>query len=443
MKNFKITLASIWQILSTKCLLLLMVISISYEYSFAQISERRPIREYQTQSEKLKEEIADASIIGKRKAIDAYADSYKLEGKPAKKGTIPIVIHIMSKKEISIEMILRQIDSLSNDFSRPKEKHQFKHIADVKKKFDTLVVDMGLNFCLARAVSGDKTISPITYYPSYNFDWQKAQDLKQKIKGGVDPIQPENVLNVWVVDMGIDEAGFAQLPGGNSELDGVVINALYFGIDDNAENPYGGGKTLTHLVGGYLGLNELWNEKEPCADDGVKDTPIHNAPNYFNTKYKHISLCTGNPVELTMNYMDNTDDTELTMFTKGQSNRIQAMLSDDGPRASLLNNKVKCDNNLFENILSERNNSEMEITIYPNPSNEYFNVEISNVKDESSVDIQVFNSSGSLFWKYNSSLPMNIRNIYTVETKNYPPGIYNVIIRSKTKTVAEKIIVIK
>jgi hypothetical protein len=58
-------------------------------------------------------------------------------------------------------------------------------------------------------------------------------------------------------------------------------------------------RTLTHLMGNYLNLYDLWNESQPCADDYVDDTPIHNAPNGRFWQYRHVSTCDGSPVEMT------------------------------------------------------------------------------------------------------------------------------------------------
>jgi hypothetical protein len=44
--------------------------------------------------------------------------------------------------------------------------------------------------------------------------------------------------------------------------------------------------------------------------------PTHNAANYVPA-YPHYSTCSGNPVEMTMNYMDYTDD-RVFMFSKNQ-----------------------------------------------------------------------------------------------------------------------------
>jgi hypothetical protein len=53
------------------------------------------------------------------------------------------------------------------------------------------------------------------------------------------------------------------------------------------------------------------------AEDLVSDTPTHNAANYGVPAYPHCT-CSGNPVEMTMNYMDYTDDRGMFMFSNGQ-----------------------------------------------------------------------------------------------------------------------------
>ena len=94
------------------------------------------------------------------------------------------------------------------------------------------------------------------------------------------------------------------------------------------------GKTLTHLVGSYLGLTELWG-KGRCQDDRVADTPVHNAPNHRCPGKGHLTFCEKGAYEMTMNFMDNTYDQCMYMFTNGQALRMQAVLSPDRPRSLL------------------------------------------------------------------------------------------------------------
>jgi len=67
----------------------------------------------------------------------------------------------------------------------------------------------------------------------------------------------------------------------------------------------------------------------------VGDTPVHNTANYGCPSAGHLSTCTGTPVEMTMNYMDYTDDRCMYMFTGGQAMRMKATFDVGGPRASL------------------------------------------------------------------------------------------------------------
>jgi hypothetical protein len=131
------------------------------------------------------------------------------------------------------------------------------------------------------------------------------------------------------------------MPGGPAATDGVVINARYFGIKNDRNDPFGRGKTLTHLVASYLGLYELWNSLEPCFDDRVYDTPVHNDPNAgAGIEGRHVSTCYGHELEMYMNFMDNTEDSLLCMFTRGQVLRMQGMLSEGGPRNGLVANSA-------------------------------------------------------------------------------------------------------
>jgi hypothetical protein len=65
-----------------------------------------------------------------------------------------------------------------------------------------------------------------------------------------------------------------------------------------------------------MNLRHIWGDA--TCSDLVSDTPTHNAANYGVPAYPHYSTCSGNPVEMTMNYMDYTDDRGMFMFSNGQ-----------------------------------------------------------------------------------------------------------------------------
>jgi hypothetical protein len=66
-----------------------------------------------------------------------------------------------------------------------------------------------------------------------------------------------------------------------------------------------------------MNLRHIWGDAT-CGSDLVSDTPTHNAANYGVPAYPHYSTCSGNPVEMTMNYMDYTDDRGMCLFSNGQ-----------------------------------------------------------------------------------------------------------------------------
>ena len=140
-------------------------------------------------------------------------------------------------------------------------------------------------------------------------------------------------LNIWTLkkfapqDDGNTLLGYAQFPwSGSMSTDGVVLLA----------SQMVGGGTLTHECGHWLGLRHVWGDAI-CGDDGVKDTPPAREPNFginMNHFPYHVGLAppagqTGawgciadslNPAgEMFVNYMDYSNDADVTMFTKGQN----------------------------------------------------------------------------------------------------------------------------
>ena len=71
--------------------------------------------------------------------------------------------------------------------------------------------------------------------------------------------------------------GFAYLPSivGTSyaNRDGLCIGDKFFGNTGTAQAPYNKGRTATHEIGHYFGLDHPWGDGNCDADDGVADTP--------------------------------------------------------------------------------------------------------------------------------------------------------------------------
>lgn len=410
--------------------------------------ENRPYRKFTTQKvhRRLLEE--DKSISVRRQNIERKTAKHVTESKEV---TIPIVFHIVYSSEeekVSEQQVRTQIQALNRDFSNLEYKIQ--HPADTLEGFSKLAVDTEIRFCFAGETPNNKTTSGITYTYIPKQSWIDNDAIKNK-KDGVSPWKPDRYLNVWVASLD-GTSGYAQMPGGPDKTDGIVIDYRYFGIGGTSVSPYDQGKTLTHLVGSYLGLYELWSEDNYCNDDYVTDTPIHSSPNFGCPGYEHVSLCLGNVVEMTMNFMDNTDDNCQYMFTAGQKIRMQANLSKGGAREKLAISDItiacKLEGDFYESMVQvDQNNqprnvfSPFSVEVFPNPTQGKIQLKIFTNQSGSGT-IEGFSVLGDrLFFRKEEW--MKGQNNLTVDSEAWESGTYYFRIKMNEETNVVKAIISK
>lgn len=325
---------------------------------------------------------------------------------------LPLVFHLVYPKRNqapSRDEVEWQVAQLNKHFSL--EEFNEKSIDNEGNPYNDLAVDTEIRFCL------DK----IKFTPSDSIEFSSFNTIKDDKTKGAKPFKPEEFINIWVGEL-TDNSGFAQLPGGIWETDGIVIDLDYFG---QKPAPYNEGKSLTHLIGNYLGLKDLWGNNN-CEDDGVKDTPIHNAPNYNRVKpgENHISLCPGFTPEMYMNYMDNTVDSMLYMFTKGQKERMHSFLRNE--RNGLLGSKCsgkQIDLRSAENIVETEN-----LKAFPNPLSDHITIQF-NERGNTSATLEIFNIVGRLI--HTEQIGEIFSKTFSVET--WEPGIYIISVKGKNK----------
>ncbi len=236
---------------------------------------------------------------------------------------IPIVVNIIyrtTSEKTSVESrIQSQIDVLNKDFNAQN--------TDLNRSdlFNNVKANVGITFVLDQVISKS----------SSKTSWGTRDDMKKSKRGGINPTNPTTKLNIWCCTIGGGILGYAQFPGGSSATDGIVIDSKYFGVtsDSSSSYPYNMGRTATHEVGHWLNLRHIWGDAT-CGNDQVNDTPSHNTANYGDPVLPHYSTCSGTPVEMTMNYMDYTDDRGMYMFSTGQKARMDAIFISGGPRFS-------------------------------------------------------------------------------------------------------------
>lgn len=264
---------------------------------------------------------ADPTLALKMNQIEKSIQNSMLTGRLVNgKIEIPVVVNVLynsNDENISNAQIQSQINVLNEDFNAGNSDYN-----DVPTLFSEVKANVGITFVL-EAINRKSTKKK---------SWGTRDSMKSSRKGGLDATSPETNLNMWVCTIGGGILGYAQFPGGNSATDGVVIDSKYFGLSGSANAPYNLGRTATHEVGHWMNLRHIWGDTT-CGDDLVSDTPEHNTANYGIPVYPHYSTCPGNPVEMTMNYMDYTDDPGMYMFTNGQKARMDALFISGGVRS--------------------------------------------------------------------------------------------------------------
>ena len=233
---------------------------------------------------------------------------------------IPVYVHVVysnSNQNISNAQIASQITVLNQDF---------------RKNNTDLNLPSGSTF------ENDATDAEIEFTLAGTFrhsDSRTSWGTNNAVKSAYPPVTPNTHLNIWVAEIGGGILGYAQFPGGNSATDGVVISPQYFGNTGFVSAPFNKGRTATHEVGHYLNLRHIWGDGRCRQDDFVTDTPSSDGPNYGCPSFPTTNCKT---TDMTMNYMDYTDDACMYMFTDGQRNRMRALFASGGGRASLAGN---------------------------------------------------------------------------------------------------------
>lgn len=265
---------------------------------------------------------ADPMLAIRMNEIEAFTTNRILTNRLVNgKIEIPVVVNVLYKttaQNISNAQIQSQIDVLNKDFNALNSDYN-----SVPALFAGVKANVGITFVLDQVIRKSTTKT----------QWGTNDAMKKTAQGGIAPTSPTTKLNLWSCAIGGGILGYAQFPGGASSTDGVVIDSRYFGLSGAANAPFNLGRTATHEVGHWMNLRHIWGDAT-CGSDLVSDTPTHNTANYGVPAYPHYSTCSGTPVEMTMNYMDYTDDNGMYMFSLGQKSRMAAIFVSGGPRAA-------------------------------------------------------------------------------------------------------------
>lgn len=412
--------------------------------------------------------------------VDTRKNSVKINynSKEKKTNNIPVVIHIIHRAshanigsgtnipDIQIEDALR---ILNEDFS--KTNPEFPN--PPRNTFLNYWGNPEIEFCLATTDPAGNATSGVTRTATAQTNWDadnntESNAMKQNSSGGKDSWDPKKYLNIWVCDLtnssgGGQTLGYAYLPGllagfgQNAWKDGLVVDYRYFGTNGIAA-PSSDGKTATHEIGHYLGLNHTFSEDNYpvyncldnngnticCDRDGgnVDDTPATDGVYWGNvTSTTNNNTCndlayanafTTDVIDMDENFMSYSTST--WMFSQGQVDVMMATLntSESNAGRAILNSGT-VSTNCSGIVSSSTNILNKEINMYPNPTKGKLFISTSDkIKSISITNIigkEVFSKI-----KFNDN---------SIDLNSFKNGVYFVSINTNKGEVTKKIIITK
>ena len=231
---------------------------------------------------------------------------------------IPVIFHVIyrtNSENLATSILEAQIDALNEDFNLANPGR-----SSIPSEFQGVEANVGISFVLADVIRVQNTKKR---------RWRPNDDMKFSRKGGSDVVNPAQFLNIWIVNsmpyQGGQILGYAQFPGGNLATDGVVLGANFVGGTD---------RTATHEVGHWANVRQIWGDGGCGADDFVADTPLSDRSNTGCPSYPTVHCSSA---DMTMNFMDYTNDSCMHMFTEGQKSRMSTVFAPGGFREAMGN----------------------------------------------------------------------------------------------------------
>lgn len=298
-------------------------------------------------------------------AIDLQIEERLLEyKKTAQKSSVtqstiylPVVVHIIHNngiENISDARVLAGIQHLNEAYANIG----YYNPADG--------VNTNIQFCMAQRDPNNNPTNGITRnvsaYTNMGGPYYYSDDLNVK---DINRWNTSSYINIWLVNsIPGPVAGYAYLPFSHgTNVDGIVQEAAFFG------SSYSSDVVIIHEMGHYLGLYHTFEggcNNSNCLADGDKicDTPPDNSTAFTSCSLPVNSCSTdaqsGFPTDqndLTQDYMDYGNWDCMTVFTQGQADRMNWIITN--VRSSLLSNRSclpPCPNPVTANFNSSATN---------------------------------------------------------------------------------------
>lgn len=381
--------------------LMLALTTVTYSQTVVRCGANSYLKQLETY---FPEEFAAIKADAMRRDSASVTTTYRTNGGVY---TIPVVVHVVYStptQDIDEEFINSQIEVLNEDYRRLNDDAD-----ETPAAFEGVAADAQIEFCLAQQDPDGVISSGIVRVETDINSWSLfvtpatanyADNVKFTNKGGDDAWPKADYLNIWVCNLTGGVLGYATPPGGASAKDGVVIGYKYFG-NGSPGGVYNKGRTATHEVGHWLGLNHIWGDDDFAAEpqcggsDGIADTPNQEDATYGAPSWPLLDDCSpSSPGIQFMNYMDYVDDGSMNMFTEDQVADMRNVLEDD--RVTILSSPGCIPGGVDVNEVLK--SQLIQLSIYPNPSNGEFVFEMKNFV-HNDLTIEVYNLTGQLIDK--------------------------------------------
>lgn len=259
---------------------------------------------------------------------------------------IPVVVHVIhngeavgSGRNISDAQVLSQINVLNKDYQRLNADS-----GNTPAEFVPVAGAFGVEFVLARQDPEGVATNGIVRIQGTKTSWTMSDNYGLK---ALSYWPAEDYLNIWVCNL-TDYLGYSQFPvsglpglensSTNRLTDGVVIAYNAFGSSDDGafplQNSYNKGRTATHEVGHFFGLNHIWGDDDSSCSgtDYVDDTPNQAGSSGGCPAHPRVTC---DVTSMFQNYLDYTNDACMNLFTVGQVARMETIIGNSPRRATL------------------------------------------------------------------------------------------------------------
>lgn len=343
--------------------------------------------------------------------------------------TIPVVVHVLynvAAQNISDAQIYSQIAVLNEDFRRLN--------ADTFKTpalFKPIAADCEIQFCLAaQTPTGQWTNGIQRRQTTVGIFSDENNNMKYFNSGGLNVWDRNRYLNIWVCNIASPTIGFAQMPGGASSTDGVVIHYQHMGRTGLVVSPFHKGRTATHEIGHWLHLYHIWGDDNGACfgTDYIDDTPNQANNNISCPNFPKPSC--QNTSDMFMNYMDYTDDMCMNIFTVGQKNRMRGVLNTS--RVSIKSSTV------CTPLGVDSRGNIRGVMVYPNPAGNHISI-TAFINNPADATIRIFDIGGRLIATENLGFVSEIN--HEMQVDNLLPGIYLVEVSSGDTRVSRRLVI--